>query len=72
MAIHAVGSLEYLLDKYGDIFTDKLGTIKAHCAMLHVKQGEKPKFFKAQSVPYAVKGAIASWKESPTVSGQPR
>ena len=59
VATHAVGSLEYLLDKYGDIFTDDLGTIKAHCATLHVKQGEKPKFFKAQSVPYAVKGAIA-------------
>ena len=55
---HAVGSLDYLLDKYGDIFTDELGTIKSFCAQLDVKPGEKPKFFKPRTVPYAVRSAI--------------
>ena len=52
---HAVGSLDYLLDKYGDIFTDELGTIKSFCAQLDVKPGEKPK---PRTVPYAVRRAI--------------
>ena len=34
---HAVGSLEYLLDKYGDFFKDELGTIKSFQAELHDK-----------------------------------
>ena len=54
----AVGSLEYLLDKYGDLFVDELGTIKPFSAKLHVNPQDKPKFFKARTVPYALKGAI--------------
>lgn len=51
---HPKGSLEYLLDKYGDVFTEGLGTIKSQVAKLHVKSGERPKFFKSRTVPYAM------------------
>ena len=45
MTSHAVGSLEYLRDKYGDIFSKELGTIKSFRAKLSVRSGESPKFF---------------------------
>ena len=51
-------SLNYLLDKFSDVFTGKLGTIKSFSAKLSLKAGEEPKFFKPRSVPYAVRGAI--------------
>ena len=52
------GSLNYLLDKFSDVFTGKLGIIKSYSAKLSLKAGEEPKFFKPRSVPYAVRGAI--------------
>ena len=55
---HAVGSLEYLLDKYGDLFVEELGTIKPFSAKLHVNPQDKPKFYKTRTVPYALKSAI--------------
>ena len=55
---HASGNLEYLLDKYGDLFKDELGTIKSFQAELNVKPQDGPKFFKARSVPYALRVPI--------------
>ena len=55
---HPVGTLQYLLDKYNDIFTDELGTVKSHVAKLHMKADEQPRFFKARTVPYALRNAI--------------
>ena len=55
---HAVGSLNYLLDKYGDLFTVELGTIKSFQAESHVKPEDPAKFFKARSVPYALRSCI--------------
>ena len=55
---HAMGSLEYLLDKYGDLFKDELGTIKSFQAELHVNPEVRPKFFKPRSVPYALREPI--------------
>ena len=55
---HDVGSLEYLLEKYGDLFKDKLGTITSFQAELHVKPEDRPNFFKPRSVPYALRGPI--------------
>ena len=52
---HTVGSLEYLLDKYSDVFSQELGTIKSFTAKLHVDPNEKPKFFKPRTVPYVLK-----------------
>ena len=45
VATHAIRSLEYLLDKYGDIFTDELGTIKGHCAKLQCEAGRETQVF---------------------------
>lgn len=53
-----MGSLDYLLDKYGDIFVDELGTIKSFSAKFHVNPQDKPKFYKARTVPYALQSAI--------------
>lgn len=59
MRNHAVGSLEYLLDKYDEVlFTEELGTIKSFSVKLNVKPDEKPKFFKLRTVPYAVRTSI--------------
>ena len=55
---HAVGSLDYLLDKYGDLFVNELGTIESFSAKLHVNPQDKPKFYKARTVPYALKSVI--------------
>ena len=54
MAHNAVGSLGYLLDKYGDVFNEGVGTIKGFQAKLHVKSDVRPKFFKPRSVPYVL------------------
>ena len=47
--VHALskheGSLEYLLDKYAEVFSEELGTIKSFCAELNVDPAVKPKFF---------------------------
>ena len=51
---YAMGSLEYLLDKYDEVFTEELGTIKSFSAKLNVQ----PKFFKPRTVPYAVRTSI--------------
>lgn len=55
---HEEGSLEYLLDKYTEIFSEELGTIKYFCAELNVDPAVKPKFFKARTVPFALHSAI--------------
>ena len=48
------GSLEYLLDKYTEIFSEELGTIKSFCAELNVDPAVKPTFFKARTVPFVL------------------
>ena len=51
---HEVGSLDYLLDKYGDLLTDELGTIRSFQAELPVKPQDLAKFFKSRTIPYAL------------------
>ena len=52
---HAERSVEYLVDKYGELFLDELGTIKSFQAELRVELQDRPKSFKARSVPYALR-----------------
>ena len=47
-------SLEYLLEKYKGIFSDKLGTIKSS----QVNPNEHQKFCRARTVPYAMREKI--------------
>ena len=60
--IHAISKhergLEYLLDKYSNIFSEELGTIRSFCAELNVDPTVKPKFFKARTVPYVLRSSI--------------
>ena len=49
--------LDQLLQKHEALFRKELGTLKGVEAHLEVEQCT-PKFFKARSVPYAIKGAI--------------
>ena len=78
MTSHAVGSLEYLRDKYGDIFSKELGTIKSFRAKLSVRSGESPKFFKPRPSGELLKtnwidwNVRESWRELPIVTGPPR
>ena len=46
------------MQNYAEIFNEELGTIKTFQAELQVRDGEKSKFFKPRSVPYAVKEAF--------------
>ena len=50
-------TLESLMQKFGEIFNEELGTIKTFHAE-QVREGEKPRFFKPRSIPYAVKGVM--------------
>ena len=52
---HAERSVEYLVDKYGELFLDELGTIKSFQAELRVEPQDRPKFFKARPVTYALR-----------------
>ena len=51
-------SLEGLLEKYKEIFTDELGTIKPYKAKLIVAPSPVPKFHRPRSVPFALKTAV--------------
>lgn len=50
--------LDNLLAQYQKVFQEGLGTLKDIQANLTIKPGAKPKFFRARSVPYALKGVI--------------
>ena len=51
-------ALDELLQKHEALFRKELGTLKGVEAHLEVDPTCTPKFFKARSVPYAIKGAI--------------
>ena len=50
--------LNKLLNRYNEIFNDEPGTIQGVKAKIHVKDGSKPKFCKARSVPFAMRQAV--------------
>ena len=50
--------LQPLLQKYGDVFRQELGTLKGIEVQLVVPKDATPKFFKPHPVPYAIRGAI--------------
>ena len=61
--------VEALLSKYAEIFRDELGTVHSMKVKLHVKPGNRPKFYKPRSVPFAVKSAIEQELERMESSG---
>ena len=51
-------SLKDLMEKYHEVFTDELGTIKNRKAKLSVAQSATPRFHRPRSVPFAMKNAV--------------
>ena len=51
-------SLNEMLQRYAEIFTDELGTIKKHTVKLVVAPDANPKFHPPRSVPYALKALV--------------
>ena len=47
-----------MLDKYSDVFEDKLGTFTSAKAELTLKEDRKPRFLKARQMPYALKPKV--------------
>ena len=50
--------LQAVLEKYGDLFKEELGTLKGVEVKLVVPENATAKFFKPRPVPYAIRGAI--------------
>ena len=50
--------LEIVTNKYPNVFSEKLGTIKGVQAKINVIPNSKPKFMKARTVPFAMKTAV--------------
>ena len=50
--------LEKLINQYSEVFEKGLGTFTGPKAKIHVEVDAEPKFCKARSVPYAMKGKI--------------
>ena len=51
-------SLENILKQHGSVFKDELGTLKGVKAKLYVDPRAQPLFFKARSVPYALRQKV--------------
>ena len=52
------GKLQELLEEYKEVFSDQLGTMKDVEVHLDLKEGVKPKYFRARPVPYSLKKDI--------------
>jgi len=50
--------LQTMLDKYSDVFEDKLGTFKSAKARLTLKEDSQAHFCKARAVPYALRPKV--------------
>ena len=50
--------LDTLLEKYAEVFSEELGTIKPFQVKLFLKEGAKPKFCRTRPVPYVMKVAV--------------
>ena len=50
--------LQTMLDKYSDVFEDKLGTLKSAKAKLTLKEESQAHFCKARAVPYALRPKV--------------
>ena len=46
------------MDKYADVFEDKLGTFKSAKVRITLKEGSQPCFCKARQVPYSLKPKV--------------
>nr|XP_054933012.1 uncharacterized protein K02A2.6-like [Dermacentor andersoni] len=49
-----------LLDEFSDLFENKLGCCKGPPVQLHLKEGARPRFCKARTVPYAMRSKVSA------------
>ena len=47
-----------MLEGYSSVFEPGLGTLQGYKAKIHVDPGARPKYCKAWSVPYAMRGKV--------------
>ena len=50
--------LQDVLSRHTEVFRDELGLVKGMTAEIHVDPQAPPRFFKARSVPYALRGKV--------------
>lgn len=53
-----LADIDVLLEKYVEVFSEELSTIKSFKAKLLLKEGARPKFCRAWQVPYAMKAVV--------------
>ena len=58
LSVKSAKSLQDVLDKYPEVFQDKLGCLKGLKAQIHVDQDATPVFHKARSVPFALRAKV--------------
>ena len=56
--METLGQLQRLVEEYADVFSDQLGTLKDVEVHIDVKEGVKPRYFRARPVPYSLKKDI--------------
>ncbi|KAJ8348953.1 hypothetical protein SKAU_G00275420 [Synaphobranchus kaupii] len=61
--------LSVVLEKHAEVFNDELGTMKEITIKLNLKPDSRPKFFKARTVPYAIKPKVEAELEALVKSG---
>ena len=54
------GTLQHLLQQYSSVFADELGTVKDLKVKLHVMENSTPKFYKARSLPFALREKVTT------------
>ncbi|XP_064470186.1 uncharacterized protein K02A2.6-like [Ornithodoros turicata] len=54
-----VSTVEDVIAKHQDVFSDTLGTLKDVTAKLQIQDGARPRFFKARAVPFALQDRVA-------------
>lgn len=54
-----VERLDVMIDKWSDVFEDKLGTFSSANARLIIKGDSQPRLLKARPMPYALKPKVA-------------
>ena len=51
-------SLSEILERYQEVFRDKLGIMKDFTAKLEIKSNAKPNFCRPRSIPFAIKELV--------------
>jgi len=65
----APSTLDKVLNKHVLLFKEGLGMLKDGTVKLQVNQNVPPKFFKARSIPFALKGKVEAELESLEATG---